>query len=38
MQDKDLRPFRLAVPEGVLEDLRQRLARTRFPDEPPLSW
>ncbi len=36
MQDKDLRPFRLAVPEAVLEDLRQRLARTRFPDEPPL--
>jgi len=36
MQHKDLRPFRLAVPEAVLEDLRQRLARTRFPDEPPL--
>ena len=36
MQDKDLRPFRLAVPEAVLEDLRHRLARTRFPDEPPL--
>jgi pimeloyl-ACP methyl ester carboxylesterase len=36
MQDRDLRPFRLAVPEEVLEDLRQRLARTRFPDEPPL--
>jgi len=37
MQDKDLRPFRLAVPEAVLEDLRQRLAHTRFPDEPPLN-
>jgi len=36
MRDKDLRPFRLAVPEAVLEDLRQRLAHTRFPDEPPL--
>jgi len=36
MRDKDLHPFRLAVPEAVLEDLRQRLARTRFPDEPPL--
>jgi len=36
MEDKNLRPFRLAVPEAVLEDLRRRLARTRFPDEPPL--
>ena len=32
----DLRPFRLAVPESVLEDLRERLSRTRLPDEPPL--
>jgi pimeloyl-ACP methyl ester carboxylesterase len=30
------RPFRLAVPEAALRDLRERLARTRFPDEPPL--
>lgn len=30
------RPFRLHVPDAVLEDLRQRLARTRLPDEPPL--
>jgi len=29
-------PFRLEVPESVLTDLRDRLARTRFPDEPPL--
>jgi len=29
-------PFTLAVPEADLEDLRARLARTRFPDEPPL--
>ena len=27
-------PFRLAVPEAALADLRERLARTRFPDEP----
>ena len=29
-------PFRLHIPEAALEDLRARLARTRFPDEPPL--
>jgi microsomal epoxide hydrolase len=32
----DIRPFHLAVPESVLDDLRQRLSRTRLPDEPPL--
>jgi pimeloyl-ACP methyl ester carboxylesterase len=36
MPKNDLRPFRLPVPESVLEDLRRRLANTRFPDEPPL--
>ena len=30
-------PFRLHVAEAALEDLRERLARTRFPDEPPLA-
>ena len=35
MPANDLRPFCLAVPESVLEDLRQRLSRTRLPDEPP---
>ena len=30
-------PFALKVPEAVLDDLRQRLARTRLPDEPPLA-
>lgn len=30
-------PFQLAVPEAALADLRERLARTRFPDEPPLA-
>lgn len=28
-------PFRLHVDDGVLDDLRARLARTRWPDEPP---
>ncbi len=28
-----VRPFRIAVPDAVLTDLRERLARTRFPDE-----
>src|SRR3989442_14673013 len=28
-------PFRIAVPDAVLADLRARLARTRFPDEIP---
>jgi pimeloyl-ACP methyl ester carboxylesterase len=26
-------PYRIAVPDAVLADLRERLARTRFPDE-----
>jgi microsomal epoxide hydrolase len=30
------RAFRLQVPEEALSDLRERLARTRWPDEPPL--
>lgn len=30
-----LEPFRIAVPDAVLTDLRERLARTRFPDEIP---
>jgi microsomal epoxide hydrolase len=32
----DIRPFRLEVPASVLDDLQQRLSRTRLPDEPPL--
>ena len=31
----DLRPFRVEVPDAVLEDLRDRLARTRWPDQIP---
>jgi len=30
-------PFELHVPDAVLADLRERLARTRWPDEPPLA-
>ena len=34
-----IRPFNLEVPDAALTDLRERLARTRFPDEPPLpAW
>jgi pimeloyl-ACP methyl ester carboxylesterase len=29
-------PFRLEISDAALADLRERLARTRFPDEPPL--
>jgi microsomal epoxide hydrolase len=32
----DPKPFRLHVPEDAIRDLRERLARTRWPDEPPL--
>ena len=28
-------PFRVAVPDAVLTDLRERLGRARWPDEPP---
>lgn len=30
-----IRPFSVSVPDAVLDDLRQRLSRTRLPDEPP---
>ena len=30
------KPFRLNVPEAQVADLKQRLASTRWPDEPPL--
>jgi pimeloyl-ACP methyl ester carboxylesterase len=31
----EVRPFTIHVPDDVLEDLRQRLGQTRFPDEIP---
>jgi pimeloyl-ACP methyl ester carboxylesterase len=35
----ELRPFRVDVPEDVLDDLRNRLARTRWPDQiPDSAW
>ena len=33
----EVQPFKIAVDEGVLDDLRQRLAGTRWPDEIPAS-
>jgi len=29
----EIRPFRAEVPDAVLADLRERLARTRLPDQ-----
>ena len=35
----EIRPFRIEIPQAALSDLRQRLARTRFPDEiPGVGW
>jgi len=35
----DLVPFTIAVPDAVLDDLRDRLARTRWPDQiPGTTW
>jgi pimeloyl-ACP methyl ester carboxylesterase len=34
-----IRPFRIEIPETHLDDLRERLARTRWPDElPGVGW
>ncbi|MCP2258290.1 epoxide hydrolase [Streptoalloteichus tenebrarius] len=39
MTNTEIRPFRLDVPEADLADLRDRLARTRWPDElPGVGW
>jgi epoxide hydrolase len=36
---EQITPFRLDVPQADLDDLHDRLARTRWPDEPPgLDW
>jgi pimeloyl-ACP methyl ester carboxylesterase len=35
MASDEIRPFTIDVPEAVLEDLRERLARTRWPDQIP---
>jgi microsomal epoxide hydrolase len=34
-REAELKPFQLQVPEAALADLRERLKRTRLPDEPP---
>jgi pimeloyl-ACP methyl ester carboxylesterase len=35
----EIQPFRTEVPQAELDDLRERLARTRFPDEiPGVGW
>lgn len=37
--DMSIRPFRVEVPEAELDDLKARLARTRWPDElPGVGW
>jgi microsomal epoxide hydrolase len=39
MAKGSIEPFRIAVADSVLADLRERLARTRFPDElPDAAW
>ena len=30
------KPFKLSIPDNVLQDLQERLSRARLPDEPPL--
>jgi hypothetical protein len=30
-----IRPYKIEVPDAVLADLRERLARTRWPDQIP---
>lgn len=37
--DTETRPFRIEVPQADLDDLRERLTRTRWPDElPDVGW
>jgi hypothetical protein len=37
--DESIRPFRIAIPSSDLDDLRDRLDRTRWPDElPGVGW
>ena len=31
----DIRPFRVDIPQADLDDLHDRLARTRFPEQIP---
>jgi pimeloyl-ACP methyl ester carboxylesterase len=34
-RDSEIRPFRIDIPQADLDDLRDRLARTRWPGKPP---
>lgn len=37
--NSEIRPFRIDIPQADLDDLNDRLARTRFPDElPSVGW
>ena len=37
--NSEIRPFRIDIPQADLDDLRDRLARTRWPDElPGVGW
>ena len=37
--DREIRPFRIGAPEADLDGLRERLGRTRSPDElPGVGW
>src|SRR4051794_7859566 len=40
MTDAELRPFRIEIPDADLDDLRDRLARTRWPQDelPGVGW
>lgn len=39
MENTEIRPFRIEIPQGQLNDLRDRLAKTRWPDElPGIGW
>lgn len=35
LTDTSIRPFRIAIPQSELDDLQNRLSRTRWPDELP---
>jgi len=35
LHDSEIRPFRIGIPQADLDDLRERLARTRWPAELP---
>ncbi len=38
-RDISIRPFRIDIPQDQIDDLRERLARTRWPDEVPgVGW